>query len=1080
MTLMNFPLQRDTLPAVVLRKAGHTVYQRHTPFSPQWFKVDALCFFLLLLSLAFVPLVVPQAIHAETFVSGEVSGVWDVDGSPYLVTDTLIVPEGETLLIEPGVEVIFQDQTDSTRTPVYVFGTLEAAGEEGDSVYFHTAGAAFRGFVSPFEYEDSRIAFNYCVMDSVLNGIESDRGENVIRQSRIRALNAVIFSSFGVQMDTVEYNIFQHAPLIPGQLLYLHLYNGVLRYNDGPDVWVRLCPNTGQNLASIENNSFFSLYVDLARYGGEAVEIRYNHLARADLSAGEMYWHHNESGCFAVSGWADMLIENSTFLYLDMWMATGTIRNNHVIETGAIGQNRVGIEISQCGPVDVIDNLIINFQTGIVVHTSPVSRIEGNTVYFRDTGLELRNLSDNEGEIVENILLGDDVNCTGIVFISNPVPLEISYNCIYAVSEVADGLDLDDTNLLTNPIFAGGEPFDYTLQANSPCIDAGDPDSPDDPDGTPADIGCYYYDQSLDNPPVVTVPSQVQAQVGQPVSIIVTATDDNGPLAFSFTDLPEWLSEEDELDWVGDTTIVSGTVPDSTRDFTFRVIVQDGLGQTDTAEVFVNTDLRTLLSGEITGILHVEDSPFYVVEDIIVSEGDSLIIEPGCELQFRYVEDEEYQIGIDVYGQLIAEGTVEDSIRFTSELEESNHSLWKGIALLDSQLMSRISYSVIEKAGIAVELDSASILNLKYTRLFDNYMSVYLLSSSQVQIDSCLFVSQVPEFIMYVFLNASDIEITNSVFWNQYESSPAPSAIRCVLNSTALIQGNEFFNCEGIRFDESSHGEVFRNRFFNVPLGMCFTNSSSGYVANNLFENHDWGEADGVWITPDLEVLFANNVFTGFECGVDIFGSSEGENSVQFFSNLFMHDSIAIFNRAVDDTPILYQYNCFCENDTNNINIPWNILNITISPLLEDTIHYRLTDESPLINAGHPDSVYFDCDSTRNDIGLWGGPYGLSYTYPLTVRENEAVIPSIFEIHCVYPNPFNSTQTVVFALPHQARVQLTLFNILGQPVFAIDWPQLQPGIHRKSYNASGLASGVYFIQLETEKEVRTTRVLLIK
>jgi hypothetical protein len=37
---------------------------------------------------------------------------------------------------------------------------------------------------------------------------------------------------------------------------------------------------------------------------------------------------------------------------------------------------------------------------------------------------------------------------------------------------------------------------DFTLQLNSPCIDAGDPNSPLDPDGTIADMGAFYFDQS--------------------------------------------------------------------------------------------------------------------------------------------------------------------------------------------------------------------------------------------------------------------------------------------------------------------------------------------------------------------------------------------------------------------------------------------------------------------------------------------------------------------------------------------------------------------------------------------------------
>ena len=47
-----------------------------------------------------------------------------------------------------------------------------------------------------------------------------------------------------------------------------------------------------------------------------------------------------------------------------------------------------------------------------------------------------------------------------------------------------------------DPLFVGGIPFDYRLTSESPCIDAGDPASPPDPDGTRADMGARYYHQT--------------------------------------------------------------------------------------------------------------------------------------------------------------------------------------------------------------------------------------------------------------------------------------------------------------------------------------------------------------------------------------------------------------------------------------------------------------------------------------------------------------------------------------------------------------------------------------------------------
>jgi len=58
-----------------------------------------------------------------------------------------------------------------------------------------------------------------------------------------------------------------------------------------------------------------------------------------------------------------------------------------------------------------------------------------------------------------------------------------------------DSLVWGNGNLATDPLFRDVEAGDYRLSADSPCIDAGDPDSPEDPDGTRADMGAYAYHQ---------------------------------------------------------------------------------------------------------------------------------------------------------------------------------------------------------------------------------------------------------------------------------------------------------------------------------------------------------------------------------------------------------------------------------------------------------------------------------------------------------------------------------------------------------------------------------------------------------
>lgn len=85
-----------------------------------------------------------------------------------------------------------------------------------------------------------------------------------------------------------------------------------------------------------------------------------------------------------------------------------------------------------------------------------------------------------------------------------------------------------------------------------------------------------------------------------------------------------------------------------------------------------------------------------------------------------------------------------------------------------------------------------------------------------------------------------------------------------------------------------------------------------------------------------------------------------------------------------------------------------------------------------------------------------------------------------------YPNPFNPTTEIAFALPAPARVSLSIYDVLGRRIAALVDGGYEVGYHKVKWNAAGRASGIYYARLSvydaSGKSVysKTNKLLLTK
>lgn len=79
-----------------------------------------------------------------------------------------------------------------------------------------------------------------------------------------------------------------------------------------------------------------------------------------------------------------------------------------------------------------------------------------------------------------------------------------------------------------------------------------------------------------------------------------------------------------------------------------------------------------------------------------------------------------------------------------------------------------------------------------------------------------------------------------------------------------------------------------------------------------------------------------------------------------------------------------------------------------------------------------------------------------------------------------FPNPFNPSTTIQYQIPETEKVVLKIYNILGQEVQTLVNEVQYPGVYQATFNASRLASGVYFYRLTAGDYVEVKKMMFLK
>jgi parallel beta-helix repeat protein/predicted outer membrane repeat protein len=410
-----------------------------------------------LLSLVFV-MGVAVPLGAQIHLSGPLSGV--LSGETYIVDDSIYVPIGQALVIEPGAQFLFNGYFNFR-----IYGYLRAEGTAADSIFFEPAPGADSLRSITFHAgsaDSSRLAYSRiagCAESAVnvysadvtithctITGNTANWGGGIYCSGANATITECVITDNVCRNNGGGIYCTNASPIINNCIVTGNLCNTLPTTSSGRGGG-GICAN--HSASPVITGCVISDNRSIWNGGGlsfnDSSDVILSHCLIADNSC------DSSGGGILISAFCESVVRNCT------------------ISGNTAAFNGGGIHIYQSSPY--IQNTIIvgsEGNGGIYFEQSPTTSVAYCDLFNPAT----ENLAGEPGALPDTL---------GII------------NATNANGDSCDGL----YNIYLDPLLVNASGGNYQLQIASPCIDAGDPTSPLDPDFTFADLGAYFYYQHV-------------------------------------------------------------------------------------------------------------------------------------------------------------------------------------------------------------------------------------------------------------------------------------------------------------------------------------------------------------------------------------------------------------------------------------------------------------------------------------------------------------------------------------------------------------------------------------------------------
>lgn len=770
-------------------------------------------------------------------------------------------------------------------------------------------------------------------------------------------------------------------------------------------------------------------------------------------------------------------------------------------------------------------NIIINNPglAGIACSSTGNPLLINNTIVNCSRGIQYGMYS--IPEVVNNIITD---NFRGIInFGSNNIPC--SYNNVYGNGENYEGLP-DVTGLVGNisqdPQFVDPGINDFHLQAISPCIDAGDPASPPDPDFTICDMGALYYDQiTIINIPedYPTIQAGINAATEGDIVLVEQGTyvENIDFIGKSITVTSRYLETQD-------TSFISQTIIDGNQSGTVVKFVSDedaaavlcgftiknGSSDADGGGIYCESSGPTIESCHIMQNTSVDGGGISCqygagpsLSDCIIKlntatlDGGGLYHEGSCLTTISNCIFDENWAG-DEGGGIYYEHDCISTISGCKIINNEATNYGGGICCYDSYII--VEGGVFDNnlslgRGGGMNANNSSLM-INDTEFHGNDGSVH--GGAFYYFSNPLFAGN---FEIYfsdcTFNNNTTGGSTAGVFIVQDESDE--STIDVKIDNCSFIsnygdhRSGVFIGGEDVSFNVSNC--IFNYNMANTYVaGLSLDYHCQGSLVNCLFFSNDaalggenWNSG-GVSVWGGADVDIANCTFVentaAYGAGLTVSGGGIAR-SINCIYRGNTNNQIALATSSEQGGILNVEYsNLQYGIDSVNVSalstLYWGEGNIDCDPLFSGTGYhpFSLQDGSACINSGIQDTsgLYLPAIDLAGNVRVFGGriEMGAYENQNIGVGTGNVASQSSMEVK-IFPNPGSEMVHLHYQTYNTRILKSEMFTSNGVLVKVIYDGICHTGNHSLDVDVSDLPAGLYFIRMESGGDVITKKIVLM-